>query len=448
MKKNNALKPILFIVLGLVAGILIGMSINGLPPRDSDLAGSIGKVDNKRNVRITENDILLRNELAEDTAKLVQYQHYLSYIYYKSLKSSTDVERVISLTADNQEFLASLNLSQTLDDYLTYLNIARADLLKALHAVENPDMATETPIIQYLNDAQNAASRIYSNEEIFLTYMDGIENWLAKYPEKDNKNLKEAHDLLAFNVLQNALIAQDKPLLKYIEDKKMVSNNQSLYNVLNDTIQKNDIQAYMEIDNAGITNFNALSSQKILKNMEQMNMVASSLGSAISLLVLLNDAEAINSFEKLGTGFTDQQKINAINEQQALGAINDQQKLGAGFTDQQKLQAINDQQKLNSFLNQQSLQAIFNQQKLGATLGDNLTLGAIVFSMQALSNAVNDQQKLGAINNQESLGNFYYSQESLGSIMNDLQKINSEALGSISQYINSHAMGSASDYIN
>lgn len=448
MKKNNALKPILFIVLGLVAGILIGMSINGLPPRDSDLAGSIGKVDNKRNVRITENDILLRNELAEDTAKLVQYQQYLSYIYYKSLKSSTDVERVISLTADNQEFLASLNLSQTLDDYLTYLNIARADLLKALHAVENPDMATETPIIQYLNDAQNAASRIYSNEEIFLTYMDGIEDWLAKYPEKDNKNLKEAHDLLAFNVLQNALIAQDKPLLKYIEDKKMVSNNQSLYNVLNDTIQKNDIQAYMEIDNVGITNFNALSSQKILKNMEQMNMVASSLGSAISLLVLLNDAEAINSFEKLGTGFTDQQKINAINEQQALGAINDQQKLGAGFTDQQKLQAINDQQKLNSYLNQQSLQGIFNQQKLGATLGDNLTLGAIVFNMQALSNAVNDQQKLGAINNQESLGIFYNSQESLGSIMNDLQKINSEALGSISQYINSQAMGSASDYIN
>lgn len=448
MKKNNALKPILFIVLGLVAGILIGLSFNGLPPRDSDLAGSIGKVDNKRNVRITENDILLRNELAEDTAKLVQYQQYLSYIYYKSLKSSTDVERVISLTADNQEFLASLNLSQTLDDYLTYLNIARADLLKALHAVENPDMATETPIIQYLNDAQNAASRIYSNEEIFLTYMDGIEDWLAKYPEKDNKNLKEAHDLLAFNVLQNALIAQDKPLLKYIEDKKLVSNNQSLYNVLNDTIQKNDILAYMEIDNAGITNFNALSSQKILKNMEQMNMVASSLGSAISLLVLLNDAEAINSFEKLGTGFSDQQKINAINEQQALGAINNQQKLGAGYTDQQKLQAINDQQKLNSIMNQQSLQAIFNQQKLGAALGENLTLGAIVFSMQALSNAVNDQQKLGAINNQESLGNFYYSQASLGSIMNDLQKINSEALGSISQYINSHAMGSASDYIN
>ncbi|MBU2555730.1 MAG: hypothetical protein KKF98_14850, partial [Bacteroidetes bacterium] len=88
MKTKNALKPILFAVLGLVAGILIGMSFNGFPPHDSELAGSIGKVDSKRNVRITENDILLRNELVKDTASLLQYQQYLSYLYYKSLKSS------------------------------------------------------------------------------------------------------------------------------------------------------------------------------------------------------------------------------------------------------------------------------------------------------------------------------------------------------------------------
>ena len=422
MKKNNALKPILFIVLGLVAGILIGISINGLPPRDNELAGSIGKVDNKRNVRVTENDILLRNELAEDTAKLIQYQRYLSYIYYKSLKSTTDVERVINLTAENQAFIETLNLTQTLEGYLTYLNAARADLLSALHALENPEMDNKTPIIQYLNDAQNAAARIQSNEGVFLTYLDGIEAWLATHPDQDNKKLREAHDILAFNLMQNALLAQDKALLSYLEDKKMFSDNQTLYAVLNDTIQKDELLAFMEKDNTGVSNFNSQSSDKIIKSMEQLNAINDHIGSAISLLVILNDADAINSAEILGTG----------------------------FTDQQKLQAINDQQKLNSLLNQQSLQAIFNQQKLGATLGDKLTLGAIIFNMQALSAAVNDQQKLGAINDQQqlgafmdqqSLGGFYLNQQSLGSIMNDLQVINSEALGccpggGASQWIN------------
>jgi len=48
---------------------------------------------------------------------------------------------------------------------------------------------------------------------------------------------------------------------------------------------------------------------------------------------------------------------------------------------------------------------------------------------------------LGAFMDQQSLGGFYLNQQSLGSIMNDLQVINSEALGccpggGASQWIN------------
>jgi hypothetical protein len=248
----------------------------------------------------------------------------------------------------------------------------------ALHALENTKMNAKTPIIQHLNDAQNAASRIYSNEEIFLTYMDGIEDWLAKYPEKDNRNLKEAHDLLAFNVLQSALIAQDKPLLNYIEDKKLVSDNQSLYNVLNDTTKKDDLLAFIELDKTGLSNLNEQSSQNIIKSIEQLNLVNSSLGSAISALVGLNDAIA-----NLKTGFTDQQALGAINDQQTLGAINDQQTLGA-INDQQALGAINDQQALGAINDQQKLGVVYSQQ----------TLGNVIKDMQSLSSAMGDQQSL------------------------------------------------------
>ncbi|MBU2554870.1 MAG: hypothetical protein KKF98_10465, partial [Bacteroidetes bacterium] len=399
--------------------------------------------------RITENDILLRNELVKDTASLLQYQQYLSYLYYKSLKSSADIERVISLTAGNQEFITSLNLAQTLDGYLTYLNIARADLLTALHVIQNPEMNNETPIIQYLNDAQNAASRIYTNEGIFLSYIDGIEAWLAAHPEQDNQNLKEAHDLLALNVLQSALIAQDKPLLIYLEDKKLYGDNQFLFTVLNDTIQQDEMLAFMELDNASIANFNAQSAQKIVKSVEQLNLV----GSFFDQTILGIDTKLFNSEEKLGAGYSDQQKLG-FRDQQKLGAINDQQKLGA-INDQQKLGAINDQQKLGAINDQQKLGAINDQQKLGA-INDQQKLGAIL---------TNDQQKLGAINNQQTLGSvirdiqtlsstmgdhqslggvFQFDQHSLGSLVNDLQMINSQSLGSIGLFINSReALGAS-----
>ena len=437
MKKKNALNPILFAVLGLVAGILIGMSFNAFPPQDSELAGSIGKVDSKRNVRITENDILLRNELVKDTASLLQYQQYLSYLYYKSLKSSADIERVIGLTADNQEFITSLNLTQTLDGYLTYLNNARADLLTALHVIQNPEMNNETPIIQYLNDAQNAASRIYTNEGVFLSYIDGIEAWLAAHPEQDNQNLKEAHDLLALNVLQSALIAQDKPLLIYLEDKKLYGDNQFLFTVLNDTIQQDEMLAFMELDNTSIANFNAQSAQKIVKSVEQLNLVSCFLDQTILGIdtKLFNSEEKLGAGytdqQKLGTGFTDQQKLGAINDQQKLGAINDQQKLGA-INDQQKLEALNKQQTLGRVMgainDQQKLGAINDQQKLGA-INNQQTLGSVIRDMQTLSSTMGDHQSLGGV--------FQFDQQSLGSLINDLQMINSQSLGSISQYINS-----------
>ncbi|MBU2555731.1 MAG: hypothetical protein KKF98_14855 [Bacteroidetes bacterium] len=340
MKKKNALKPILFAVLGLVAGILIGMTFNGFPPYDDELAGSIGKVDDKRNVRITEGDIRLRNDLVEDTIRLLQYQRYLSYIYYKSLKSSTDIERVISLTADNPEFIQSLNQTQTLDAYLANLNSARADLLTALYALQNPDMDSEVPIIQYLNNALDADSRVQSNETIFLSYIDGIEAWLAAHPGQNHQNLKEAHDLLVFNVLQTALIAQDKPMLKYFDNIKLYCDSLSLKTVLNDTIQRDEMLAFMELDKASITNFNAQSAQKIVKSVEQLNLV----GRFFDKTILGIDTKLINSEGRLGSG---------MSHQLTLGILDDQLKRAIPYTDQQSLDG-------HFLLDRQSLGAIMN----------------------------------------------------------------------------------------
>jgi len=52
-KTQTPTRTVLIAIAALVAGFLIGFSINNLPPYDEDLAGSIGKVDRYRNVKIT-----------------------------------------------------------------------------------------------------------------------------------------------------------------------------------------------------------------------------------------------------------------------------------------------------------------------------------------------------------------------------------------------------------
>lgn len=329
MKRNILLKPIIYVLLGLVAGLLIGLSINGSPPFDDELTGSIGKVDNNRNVRVAEKDILLRNELVEDTVRLVQYRKYLSYVYYKSLKTSIDIERVINLTADESEFLQSLSLDQTLEGYKKYLETARANLISALHALENQDMNVKVPIIEYLNEANNAASRIRSNDEVLLNYLDAIETYIASHPEKDCQKLKDAHDLLALNVLQTAMIAKNKPLLKYLDDKKIYANYLNLKALINDSLQKIEMNVFMAQDKTGIENFNEQSSQKILKGIEALNVINGFVIHSFSAMSVLNNASLINSAE-------------------SLRAINNQQTLSMGFTDQQTLGLyLNDLQIIN-----------------------------------------------------------------------------------------------------
>ena len=104
MKKITTTQTALIAVIALVFGFLIGFSIKSNVPSTDELAGSIGKVDRFRNVQITEDDILLRNELVEDTAKRAQYEKYLLFNYYQALKTSSDVERVLAIATEEIDF--------------------------------------------------------------------------------------------------------------------------------------------------------------------------------------------------------------------------------------------------------------------------------------------------------------------------------------------------------
>ncbi len=272
MKKRNTTQTLLIVVAALVAGFLIGFSINNLPPDDGDLAGSIGRVDRYRNVKITEDDIMLRNELVDDLEKRTQYGNYLMYYYYRSLKTSADVEQVLALSSKVDDFSNyHLPYANALNSFSAYLESARQDLLRAVGLVMDIENQPNVPIIEELNQAQNAISRIRNHDATLMNFMDAIGNFIQQNPDAAAPELLDAHDILAINLMQSALLTQNKPVLSFLESRKVQNDKDGLA----DAISSSSFEAFegiisFDLERLGFFNMEQLG-REIIPNMESLH---------------------------------------------------------------------------------------------------------------------------------------------------------------------------------
>jgi hypothetical protein len=229
MNKITYLQAGIIAVLTLTIGVLMGLFLDFPKTKTDELVGSIGKVDRFRNVQITEGDILLRNELVSDTAKRKQYEKYLLYYYYQSLKTSTDVDQVIKKAPSVKEFNdVYYPYAAALNNFKDYLESARADILNALNLVLLLDKNENAPIIHALNLAQNAISRIKNHDAVLLNYLNAMESFIGAHPDQSYPELVDAHDILTLNMMQSAILTQNKPMLTYFEKKKLLNQKEGI----------------------------------------------------------------------------------------------------------------------------------------------------------------------------------------------------------------------------
>jgi hypothetical protein len=237
MKKFTLLQLVLAVAAGLVIGLFIGMAVNGYGTSEGNLAGSIGKVDRYRNVQVTEDDILLRNELAEDTVKRNQYEKYLMYYYYQSLKTTSDVDKVIVKTQEVPEFTEiNLHYIDALTKASASIEKARLDILGALNLITHLKDNQEVPVIDHLNKANNGIARIRSYDELLLDYMNTIEFYIQAHPSKDFPALRDAHDILTLNVSLSAVMTQNKPVLNYLDKKKLLNEKDGVKELIGSNV--------------------------------------------------------------------------------------------------------------------------------------------------------------------------------------------------------------------
>jgi hypothetical protein len=335
MKKITYLQAGIIAVLTLTIGVLMGLFIDLPKTKNDELTGSIGKVDRFRNVQITEDDIMLRNELVEDTAKRTQYEKYLLFNYYQALKTSSDVERVLAIATEEIDFeKVYYPYSNALTNFKTYLESARVDILSALNLILTIDQNQDVPVVDYLNKAQNAIARIRNHDAVLMNYMNAMATYIESNPESYLNDLNDAHDILALNVMHSAVLTQNKPVLSYLEKKKLLNDKEGMKEVVAEAQLKSYLNDHFIMDveslnalRSGFTNAESLQGI-VFTNME--NLQSAVLNNIEALNSVLNSS-VLNSISELGS----QQFLQVMNRNsenlQGIGQLSNAESMFLGL---------------------------------------------------------------------------------------------------------------------
>ncbi|MBS4061235.1 MAG: hypothetical protein KG029_12630 [Bacteroidetes bacterium] len=335
MRKITYLQAGIIAVLTLTIGVLMGLFKDLPKTKNDELAGSIGKVDRFRNVQITEDDIMLRNELVEDTAKRTQYEKYLLFNYYQALKTSSDVERVLAIATEEIDFeKVYYPYSNALTNFKAYLESARVDILSALNLILTIDQNQDVPVVDYLNKAQNAIARIRNHDAVLMNYMNAMATYIESNPESYLNDLNDAHDILALNVMHSAVLTQNKPVLSYLEKKKLLNDKEGMKEVVAEAQLKSYLNDHFIMDveslnalRSGFTNAESLQGI-VFTNME--NLQSAVLNNIEALNSVLNSS-VLNSISELGS----QQFLQVMNRSsenlQGIGQLSNAESMFLGL---------------------------------------------------------------------------------------------------------------------
>ncbi len=272
MKKITLIQAIFIAFGALLVGLLIGMSIPDSSVSQTLLSGTFGKVDKYRKTNMTEKDIILRNELAADTARLAYNLKYYSYSYYRSLKTIFDIKKVKEKTASEEEFNKSCYTAvNALSMYETYLDSVRVDFITLIHAMESFGNNENAPLAAYFTNANNANTGIRYRDGILIEYLSSIETYLASQPDKPHQGLKDAYDLLTVNVMIAAMLTKDKPMLNYLKDKKFYNDNEGLKTLLAEVELKSVMTVMVRKDTTEMRGFTGIDTRKIISRLNGLD---------------------------------------------------------------------------------------------------------------------------------------------------------------------------------
>ena len=392
MKKRNGLLLTLAVIASLAIGFLIGIMVD-IPKTDStQVAGTIGKIQNYKNVKITEQDIQLKNELMADSVLLKAIGNYFNYYYVSAVSQGDRIKYALKELDPEQEFKAFSGMTLTeFAGYGTFLENARKDLMLAVALCKFPNDVHPVLLRNAITQANNVIAQMNYRKQAVLNLIDNLDTFIGQKGKDVPVVLANVHAVLSCDQIINAVALNDKVVLKYFDRKKLYTTEIKASSLADMQGSSSVLQGYIIHDAA------------ILK--DQMIGSSSSLGIDPIQLDQENLGFLIEDAALIGTQFL----LDAGNLQGFIGSASE---LGYYY---------NAQSIGSVFQNLENLGIIYTHQDAA---GD-LSLFVVEDSQSLGSAALMDAQSLGTISfeNAATLGLCSISQ--LGSFMNSTAQIGS-----------------------
>jgi len=225
MKKYSLLQVIIVGVTALACGFLSGIFIRSFSPNTVNLSGTIGKSDSFRNIKITEDDQALRNELVTDTSKTGQYQRHLLFYYKQSQVTYGEVAKALLKAEKVPGFEKTFNsYSLSFRSRGVEIEPARAEIMRTMNVLMSLKSNGNMPVIDFLNEAQNAIVQIRIYENLAANFARDIAAYIDDHPDKPDESLKQASEIIV-NCLSTAdLNYQGRPVLNYKGQKILLND--------------------------------------------------------------------------------------------------------------------------------------------------------------------------------------------------------------------------------
>ena len=374
------------VVAGLIIGFLVGIAVDYPKVEDEELAGTITKVDKYRNIKVSETDIRLQNDLVSDTASLRVLRNYITYHYLDAIQIAGNISKAVTEANGAEAFKAfGTRQIKELNSYGAYLASTRGYFLAALAAVRDAKNTDPALIRNSLNQINNVIAQKNYRSRVVVDFINQAESFLASNKSGDYEGLRQAHDILAVDMVNASLITGDKVMQKFLGKKPLLTDYRKLRWYDHDATMK---QVQHDIEQMGAWS-----------ESEKLRIV---------------DAEKLGVLdaEKMGVVIADAEKLGALDAEK-MGMAADAEKMGYYYLDAQQLGLIGNIEQL----------AIFDSEKLGPfIITDADKMGEIFFDSELIGFLVADAEKMGEIMNAEKMGTIIVDAEKMGIIL-DAEKM-------------------------
>ncbi|MFA5443363.1 MAG: hypothetical protein WC128_00500 [Bacteroidales bacterium] len=383
MKKKNSSLFILLIIISLAAGFLAGTLIDFPKTENVQLAGTIGRVQNYKNVKVTEEDIELKNDLVADTVMLNALSAWFNYYYVSAVSQGDKIQYVLDQIQPLETYkeYAGVVLSDAAS-YGTFLENSRTDLLLAIAMINDPAEIHPALLRNTIVQANNVISQMSFRKKTVLDLIDNMEFYLEGKGADPEGVLAEVHTILTMDQLANAMALNDKMVIQYFNKKKLYTD---------------EIQGSFSADLQGI----------IVEDLSRLSYV-------------YNDKSILNLLIPLGDGFPIIQNATLIGRQFLLNETalqfycSNMSELGYIHKSSSTLENMQDLSLGSIMIIMDAageLGAVADQQSLGSSR-ILITDKDRLFNTGSISNAA----KLG-LYNLNQLGAFYASEQTLSGMI-------------------------------